>query len=321
MASSFRCVSLGIYVLVHTWLVVVLSLESRAHFHTGVVNVLLLYNTFRVLGLAFYSHPTPTMGSANESFGTPEFRRSKGLWGSYKEKGNPYSRPISLRYSQLFDQTNPTVSDRALLLVRPERAASVQSFYRRAPSPPIGHHIMPAADLHQRLASSDSTYSPTPQSTNDHECKGLSGLPAAPRRQRSPVLHLSDIESSDSRSPTVNDIGSPARSHPSPNEAHRWPSSPNSASSAHSSPTHWLFRQSPQGSTNSAYIRPMLSAVTPVFPSPISPSLHSAFPRYSRSLSTVSMTGPVKHSRQRTILARSVDSNASEFAYAGKSTM
>jgi len=275
-------------------------------FMLGVVNVLLLYNTFRVLGLAFGDHPTSITGSANESFGTPElFRRSKGLWGSYKETADTYSRPVSQRYSQFFEQTSSAFSDCALLLVHPERAASVQSFYRCTPSPPVGHHIMPAADLHRRMASFDSAYSPTLQLINDHDRKALSylpGLPAAPRRQRSPVLRLSDIESNGSRSPTVNAIGLPVHPQPfkSSTDTRRRPGSPNSAFSVQSSPTHCRFTR---GSTNSAYTRPMLSAVTPTFPSPRSPSLHSAF-----LLSAVSMTGPGADSH-RTELTNSVGNN------------
>jgi hypothetical protein len=285
------------------------------------VNVLFLYNTFRVLGSAYDNHPNSMTRSANESFGTPEFyRRSKGRWGSYKEKADPYSRPVSLRDSHVFGQTSPTFPDHALPLVHPERAASVQSFYRYTSSPPIGHHIMPAEDLHRRMASFDSAYSPTPQLINDHDRKGLSylpGLPAPPRRQRSPVLRLSDTESTGSRSPTVDGMESPVHPQPynwSSNDTRGWPGSPNSEFSVQSSPTHWRFRQSPSGSTNSAYTnKPMLSAVTPTFPSPIAPSLPSGLPKYA-SLSSVSMTGLGTNGRHRTV---TLGSNISEFAYGG----
>ena len=319
MVSSSQCASLCVCVLVHAWLVFVLSPESPAHFHLGVVNVLFLYNTFRVLGSAFDNRPNSMTGSANESFGTPEsYRRSKGLWGSHKEKAGPYSRPVSIRDSHVFEQTSPTFPDHALPLVHPERAASVQSFYRYTPSPPIGHHIMPAEDLHRKMASFDSAYSPTPQLINDHDRKGLTclpGLPAPPRRQRSPVLRLSDIESTDSRSPIVDGIEPAVHPHPynwSSNDTRSWPGSPNSEFSLQSSPTHWRFR-SPRGSTTSAYTnRPMLSAVTPTFPPSMAPSL----PKYA-PLSSVSMTGPGTNGRQRTVLANSVGSNISEFAYGG----
>jgi hypothetical protein len=319
MDGSFWTVSLCIYVLVHTWSVFVLPHESCTYIYLGVVNVLLLYNTFYVLGPAFNDQRSSMTQRANESFGTPElFRRSTARWVSSNQKSDPYSRQPPSPSSQFVKQANS--SDRALLLAQPEQATSVQSFYSYTPSPAIDDVITPPADVFRTMAFFESAnYSPHAQVFNHYDRQGstdVSGLPAAPRRTRSPILRL---PSKSSPLRTVNDIRSPVHPHLSKhntNVTFGSAGSPNSAPSVGLSPSgDQRFRQYyPHENT-----RPMFSAMNPMSPSPISPPLYPALPRHARSLSTVPMPGPDTVGRHRTVLADSNGSvdNASELAYSG----
>lgn len=247
----------------------------------GVVNVLLLYNTFHVLGPAFDDRRSSTAKSANESFGTPEqARQSKALRGSYKKKADPRTRPAPLLSSPLFEHTRVRSEDRPLLLVYPDRTASAQNFHGHTHSLPSGHAtLMPVASHDRTIASFEPVeYSPVTQVLDDHDRQRSiqwSGLPTAPHRTRSPGLRLPSSKSRRSRLLTVSGVWSPVHLHPSKqtsNDTVGLQGSPNSALSAELSP----YRYAHGSVAPEPYTVPMFSAGYQTFRSPISPPPHPA---------------------------------------------
>jgi len=185
-------------------------------FTLGIVNVLLLYNTFRVLGPAFDARPTLTQ-KAMESFSTPEaFRRSTplNLYGPrspMEEKIKQYRSPIIVSPSRsgVPGTTSAATSVRALIPDSTGRAASTQSFYSYSSSPSIDRAITPVSDLNRDIVVtpepglpkfSSGALLPITDRLQQVASDSFS-LPAPPRPTRSAV----------SRHPTLESISSEAK--------------------------------------------------------------------------------------------------------------
>ncbi|GLB40499.1 hypothetical protein LshimejAT787_0803700 [Lyophyllum shimeji] len=304
------------------------AFESKIFAYTcwsmlGVVNVLLLYNTFRVLQPAI---DTPSQRESSMSFGSKGMLRSalsqsaeeKSSWD---EKIDQYRYPTpSYRSPTIasFGQVSPQSSVQPLLPVYPERSASVQSYYSYPSSPSIGRAITPVNDLQRTVTPPKRAVqklSPTvARALAEHTRQGSTdslGLPAAPRRTRSPVLHKPSIE----HMHTVNGTWSPVQ-----RDLPRQPStrtfgsgSPRNRANAELTldydPTNWDSRQTATASSSpNGYGRPLLSAMNSGFSSPGTPHSPSSPrplpnpPRHSRSFSAVPAISPAPTGRQRPVL-------------------
>ncbi|KAF5381971.1 hypothetical protein D9615_004299 [Tricholomella constricta] len=317
-------------------------------FMLGVVNVLLLYNTFRILEPAF---DTPSQRESSLSFGTGgmferyESSQSKEAQRSFEEKVDQYRYPTpSYRSPAItsFGQVSPPSSVRPLLPAHQERSASVQSFYSYPSSPSIGRAITPVDELQRTISPPEPAapkFSPsTTRALSDHARQVSTdsfGLPAAPRRTRSPVLHHPSLEQMHSATRTVNGTWSPVEHSISRNPSTQTFGKRDSASpriranvdlAPDYDPTNWDSRNGTQTSSASpsGYNRPLLSAMNSGFASPgtpgssSSPRQLSALPRHSRSYSAVPAIGPAPTGRQRAVLVSRHGSigNTSEFGAA-----
>ncbi|KAF9046848.1 hypothetical protein BDZ89DRAFT_1127304 [Hymenopellis radicata] len=247
-------------------------------FLLGVANVLLLYNTFRMLYPAFDTKFTTRQDV--ESFGTAEkFRRATyGVGQSMDNHDLPHRIP---EYS--FSPTPD--SERSDTPSYPEKTATVPSFYNYPISPPV-------------VLSSPSTYNGPPSSFNkpivtDHfrsesinsthtyithsrqaSSDSLVSLPVPPRRTRSPPTARGPaLQVRNTPSPTGS-FQAPEPSPPStrrlltpPSGSHRQSSSVSSTDLLNDI-SDWVAKQRPDGSMpRGIKNRPMLSAVKPAFPS------------------------------------------------------
>jgi hypothetical protein len=278
--------------------------------------VLLLYNTLRVLGPAF-NNSRPSTRSDNDNFGTPKhFLRSKARWGLYMEKDDQY---ISAHPSE---QKGPGSFVHALPF--DEQAAIAQSFNGYTPSPPLERAIAPVEELNRTIPSFESAnYSSGTQASNDHLHQGSAeslGLPAPPRRTRSPLLRLPNIKSSDPPVQIVNGIRSPVNPRLWKQTSYHtlgMPNSPNPILPVESSPARLRSAQSYDSFMMSGtHTGPMLSAFNSRLPSPVSIPSHPAFPHHSRSLSAIPNGAPPV-GQQRSVFTGNVGSasHAAGFAY------
>ncbi|KAG6861350.1 hypothetical protein C0995_001083 [Termitomyces sp. Mi166 len=157
----------------------------------GVVNVALLYNTFRVLG--------PALDSPSQK------ESSMGYDSSEKRYPIPSFRSPTI--ASLGAPSSPRSTMRPLLPVHhdQERSASVQSYYSYpiSSSVSIGREITPVNEL--TLQGSVTLPEVVSQKLSPAMARSLGlhsrqvsdesvGLPAAPRRTRSPVLHDPSME-------------------------------------------------------------------------------------------------------------------------------
>lgn len=319
--------------------------------------MLFLYNTFRVLGPVFDDHPSSrTWQSENESFGTFErVSQPTKPWQLYKENGDasPSASPLSHTFEQLTprpDHARPLVRPERAVSVQssyphserttstrssysyPERATSMQSFYSFSASPPIGRAIMPTVDLNQTFVSESADYPTSPRAFNVHDHQGSYsiGLPAAPRRTRSPILRLPSMETVGSSASTVQSIRSPIHHHRNLSKQTSYDtllsraSNPRSTLSPQLSLSNWgprsFVKPSPDELVaDKEYTKPMLSAVNPKFPLPVSLPQHPA-PRHTRSLSAIpKVLQPAVVGRQRTLIAKDIGfvRKAPNITYAG----
>jgi hypothetical protein len=290
--------------------------DHRAHVYTGVVDVLLLYNTFRMLGPAFDGRSAQ---DDNESFGTPEGGNSPTMMSAQldplTEKFGwdhriPTSRPSSPGSSLQSSQT----AIRFPVPAHHQPVAQKQSFYSYPAQLPIDRAIIPVADLNQTIASSElSPWKTSPaaaQVLNEHTRQSSVAstdslrLPAPPRRSRSPVLRYPSVKSVDS--PVVRNPNSrwspayPQLSLQTSMATHGRSGSATTHDSSYSTSTMNDSRAllSPSGSARSGpYARPLLSAVNS--DSPGLPKQPSATRR--RSLSAVVMTERASVSRQNVV--------------------
>lgn len=285
------------------------------------MNVLLLYNTFRVLGPAFEG---PSTARDNESFGTNKHLNryspspSTEKQRPFDDKTDQYHYPTPS--FQSYTSSQPSI--KPLLPVHQERA-STQSFYSYPSSPSIGRSITPVADLNRTLASPEPSLQRSSISTStlsDHLRQGSTdsfGLPAPPRRTRSPVVHYPTPQPSLERIlPQVRMVGGqwtstdPKISRQASNQTFGRPNSgsarnsTNSAASVELGSSGWHSRNG----SNGGYKKPIGSAVNPTFSisSPASsfssPRAPPSPPRHSRSLSAVPIISPAPAGRQRAVL-------------------
>lgn len=157
---------------------------------TGIADVALLYNTFRVLGPAFSARSSALTRKDSESLGSfvsPGINKERFNWdqgSALEEKINEYRSPAPLSRSSTTDSIHN------LLPVLHERNASAQSFYSYPNSPSIGSPIAPALEHRLVVANSEKATQKFPTSrnlTNRVRQESL-GLPLPPRPTRSPVL-------------------------------------------------------------------------------------------------------------------------------------
>ncbi|KAG5645534.1 hypothetical protein DXG03_005809 [Asterophora parasitica] len=296
-------------------------------FMLGVVNVLLLYNTFRVLGPVF---DTPSQRESASSFGSggkseKEDPSRSNEKRSFEEKADQYSYPTPAYSSppRSYKQLSPQSSVRSLLPVHQDRAASVQSFYSYPSSPSIGRAITPIDELQRSISPPQPAVQKFSPSTSraltpltEHIRQGSTdslGLPAAPRGTRSPVLRQPSFEHVHSPSRSLNGNWSPVehtiqRQPSAQTFGKRSPRNVHSTLNPDYDPTNWDSRYSTPQSSVGSYSGPLLSAVNPAFAapgtpgSPSSPRTLPATPRHSRSFSAVPSIGPAPIGRQRAVL-------------------
>lgn len=285
-------------------------------FVLGVINPLLLFNTHRVLTPAFDGKTGSEKRLTEMSFGTsnvfkrltiasvmsPEHNVSEKMINEYRQ-GYGGGQPLT--------PINETSSQRGLLMNSKDGRISISSYYGSDMPQTYARNITPVAELNKSLHEVEPITLPQ-QSYAVHQRKDssstLASLPVPPRRLRTPPMALRPLET--------------ARSFPSP--VHRSSLSLSSLKSGSQSPlslssykapqmgalnnhqsnsslrssveldvSGWLARQNPDGSMPSGVRnQPMLSAVQPTFPSPISdPSASPSAKLRPLLLASVERTG------------------------------
>lgn len=161
----------------------------------GIMNVALLYNTFRVLGPAIDGRSF-SIPKDNESFGTDRSYKPSGSFGKVDINEHlslpyQYSAPHSAR---------PRSPPQARIATRPGQVSTVESFYSYPSSPSVGRNLKNTRNrsLLSTEAGSLSFFSRT--STYGHvqqEPATSFGLPAPPRSTRVAIKH----------DPTSGDLG------------------------------------------------------------------------------------------------------------------
>jgi hypothetical protein len=209
--------------------------------------------------------------------------RSKARWGSNREKGDQH---IS---AHLPEQKSPGHSMNALP-VDSEPAVIAQGFNGHMAYPPIERAIAPVEELDRTIASFEyASYPSSMQAPKDHPRHGPTeflGLPAPPRKIRSPLLHLPDIGSSGP--PVQAAIRSSIDPHLSKQTSYYTlgkPDSPSPTLSVEWSSSSFCSTQSDDRfMTSGTLTRPMLSAFHSRYPS-IPP--RPAPPHHTRSLPVI----------------------------------
>ncbi|KAG6832812.1 hypothetical protein H0H92_009431 [Tricholoma furcatifolium] len=186
-------------------------------FMLGIVNVGLLYNTFRVIGPVLESTQKETTMWSSGMYEKYDSFRSGGPWRS-SEQGYPISPHRSSTIASFGNASLQSI-DQPLLPIHHERYAGIPSYYNYSSPPSIGRAITPVLDLSMQRSITPPEavmhkFSPsTERSLGLHDRRGSNesmGLPAAPRRTRSPVLHQPSVENG-ARSPIeVQDPRSPS---------------------------------------------------------------------------------------------------------------
>jgi hypothetical protein len=274
-------------------------------FALGVVDALLLFNTFRILGPAFAVTGNGSGYNPGdlESFSTTEtFERltsdSKGpLKLNLTEDMIKEYRGVDASISSASSyQPSVTVS-------YPDRAASPQSSHRRATPEDMQQRISPVSVLNESIVvesagSMVSTHPPVGLSASDHTRQesqsSISSLPVPPRRTPTPSRlaidppsrtssRLSPIQrpfpTLSSLSPRNTPTSSPKRFAEQTRLSGASTVSSSSSASGDLDVPGWLARQNPDGSIPSGMRnQPMLSAVKPTFPPSVSSSDLSVTP-------------------------------------------
>ncbi|KAF9466546.1 hypothetical protein BDZ94DRAFT_1306142 [Collybia nuda] len=285
----------------------------------GAVNVMLLYNTFRVLGPAFEG-TRATRG--DESFGvnehlnrhSPSRLSEKRLSFNDKVMNYRYPTPPFQPGPLDYPYSSPKPPTNSLHSTDRQQTTSAQSFYSYPSSPSIGRSITPSAELNRMIASPEPSLHRSSVSTTqtlNHFRLGSTdslGLPAPPRRTRSPVVHhpatqptlertLLQVRMVDGRWTPMD----PQISRQASNQTFGRPNSITSATSVELGSPGWHSRDG----SNGGYKKTIGSAVNPIFPisnpasPPSSPRVLSNPPRHSRSLSAVPMMSPASTNHQR----------------------
>ncbi|KAF8150756.1 hypothetical protein B0H34DRAFT_824442 [Crassisporium funariophilum] len=173
-------------------------------FSLGVVDVLLLYNTFRVLGPAFDGRSSSNTKREVDSFGTAghlekydDYSSPRGT-SAWEEKVNQYRNPSPFSSRSIGGNsslsTSTISSGQNLLPLHAGFTTDHQSNYSQSNLSVIGRPITPVFDYAYVVtapfpAASISLRSPDRDLTHVRQASLSSpGLPAAPRRTRSPVI-------------------------------------------------------------------------------------------------------------------------------------
>ncbi|KAF9266590.1 hypothetical protein L218DRAFT_896735 [Marasmius fiardii PR-910] len=259
-------------------------------FALGVINALLLYNTHRVLTPAFDGKTSNEKRHTEMSFGTSNAFKRLTTASAISPEHNIPEKMIN-EYRQGYGENialspiTETSSQRGLLVNTKDGRVSISSYYASDTAQMYARNISPVAELNKSLDAEPVTPS---QSSGGHQGRdsSLTGLTAPPRRLRTPPKALRPLETARSfpspvhrSSSSLGSLNSGTQS-PMSLSSYRAPqmralSNHQSASSVGSSVeldvADWLSRQNPDGSMPSGVRnQPMLSAVRPSFPSPVS---------------------------------------------------
>lgn len=256
----------------------------------GVVNALLLFNTFRVLGPAFEARSSIGQQGDLESFGTAEtFKRLTTDSFATDSKG-PLHLNLTDAMIQEYRATGPSISSNSSYkptVSYPERVLSTRGLNRFVTSDDVSRQISPVSTLNQSIVvevpgSMIAAHPPVgihnPRQLSYGSMDSVISLPVPPRRTPTPTPLIldhssqSNVSSRDSVCSTSSPILRPAATltprkySPSPrsDDITRF-----SAASTTSSMSGELDMTGWSSGQNSAEVRnePMLSAVKPTFPS------------------------------------------------------
>ncbi|KAL0572326.1 hypothetical protein V5O48_009648 [Marasmius crinis-equi] len=265
-------------------------------FALGVINAVLLFNTHRVLTPAFDMKTSIHSKRQTEmSFGnTQTFKRLttvSAMMPPYPQVSEKMVEEYRRGFggNQPYSPVTDTSSHRGLLAGNTKDEASIYSYYAYDAPDPYPRNITPVAELNKSLETlPEESASSFGSHDRQNSVSTLSSLSPPPRRPRSPPSALRRVEDSRSSpspvhrsSPSLSSLESRAQSplslssHKPPpmaalrNGDHQRYSS--GGSSVELDVSGWLARQNPDGSMPSGVRnQPMLSAVGPSFPSPIS---------------------------------------------------
>jgi len=153
-------------------------------FVLGIVNVLLLYKTFRVLGPAFEAR---ALRSNPDDFDTESFSSAEKPGLGPIGSSNPPGEKIDRNRDQPGGNDLPRHAP-------PAHLAAVQSFYNYPTSPPVGRNTAPTngRKLSLLLTSGqgfggDHSHQSSTNSSSGKSSEDSLGLPAPPRPTRSPI--------------------------------------------------------------------------------------------------------------------------------------
>ncbi|KAL0060829.1 hypothetical protein AAF712_004988 [Marasmius tenuissimus] len=284
-------------------------------FALGVINALLLFNTHRVLTPAFDGKATTHSKRQTEmSFGTADtLKRLTTVSAMYPVP--TYSEKMAQETQRGFGDIQPyspgteTSSQRGLLPNTTKDGASIYSYYGSEAADPYPRNITPVAELNRSL---DLPSQALPAHDRQKSTDTISSLPPPPRRPRSPPTALRRLETNKTapfpvhrNNSSLSSIESRAQS-PLSLASYRAPQmtalrdldherNTSVGSSVELDVSGWLARQNPDGSIPSGTRnQPMLSAVRPTFPSPISSPTSSPSERLRPLLlASVERTGSV----------------------------
>ncbi|KAJ3783166.1 hypothetical protein GGU10DRAFT_361634 [Lentinula aff. detonsa] len=269
-------------------------------FALGVVNALLLFNTFRVLSPAFEAKSATGDQGDLESFGTAETVKRFTL----DSKGSREPLQLNLTEAMIKEYrgtslSSPSSYNASSTVSYPERAASAQGSYRHViTTEELNRQISPVSILNKSIVveapGNMVTSRPLAQVSNaDHARQesqsSTTSLPIPPRRTPPPSHLIIDNPSTSFRSnpnftpgslprpaparPSLSPrnvaMSSPVRSSPTREERARVSAaSTYSSTSSDLDVTGWLANQNADGSIPGGLRnQPMLSAVRPNFPS------------------------------------------------------
>lgn len=268
-------------------------------FTLGVVNALLLFNTFRILSIAFEARPVTGYQPGDlESFGTAE---------TFKRFTTDLKGPLHLNLTDAmikeYRGTDASISSASSYnpsTTVPERAMSARGSYHSVVPGDVSRQISPVSTLNQSIVveAPGSMLAARPpvgvHNPRQASSSSITSLPVPPRRTPTPsplILDHSSHSSVDSLASTYSPISRPAAVQPSltprkvsssPTDNHMRFSRASTASSASGDldVSGWLSMQNPDGSMPSSATRnqPMLSAVKPNFPTSLPPSDPAATP-------------------------------------------
>ncbi|TFK72979.1 hypothetical protein BDN72DRAFT_894414 [Pluteus cervinus] len=272
---------------------------STCWYLLGIVDVMLLYNTFRVLGPAFDARSTPARSNDTESSGTMK------KMGKYEARSSISQASLQSSLTEKIDQYRdlsynaPTVRNvpAAHLAVGTGQAAAVQSFYSYPSSPSVG----------RKLSNSQRQSPPSSEGLTINHSRQNSmnavGLPAPPRPSRSPIKRYPTLERLHDRAQVgawseVDLDGDFTPSALSNQNLSRSPRNSIMVEGAH------VKNFSRSSSSSEGGCQPAISAVNSSFgPSPLSTSPPPLPTRSASASAAIPVIGSAPVGRHRTVLA------------------